>query len=98
MMPDGNEMSADAYEPYDFANRRHIGPSPEEIADRENLGAETFTGRHHRPEDPGELVGQRHRNQPRRLLRQQPNNPVAQGSFALSKALDQAAPLDAWRR
>ena len=26
-------MSADAYEPYDFANRRHIGPSPEEIAD-----------------------------------------------------------------
>ena len=26
-------MSADAYEPYDFANRRHIGPSPEEIAE-----------------------------------------------------------------
>ena len=25
-------MNADAYEPYDFANRRHIGPSPEEIA------------------------------------------------------------------
>ena len=24
---------AAAYEPYDFANRRHIGPSPEEIAD-----------------------------------------------------------------
>jgi glycine dehydrogenase len=24
-------MSGDAYEPYDFANRRHIGPSPEEI-------------------------------------------------------------------
>ena len=32
-MPHGNEMSADAYEPYDFANRRHIGPSPEEIAE-----------------------------------------------------------------
>jgi len=26
-------MSAESYEPYDFANRRHIGPSPEEIAD-----------------------------------------------------------------
>ncbi len=26
-------MSVDAYEPYDFANRRHIGPSPEEIAE-----------------------------------------------------------------
>ena len=26
-------MSAERYEPYDFANRRHIGPSPEEIAD-----------------------------------------------------------------
>jgi hypothetical protein len=33
MMTHGNEMSADAYEPYDFANRRHIGPSPEEIAE-----------------------------------------------------------------
>jgi len=33
MVTDGNEMSADAYEPYDFANRRHIGPSPEEIAE-----------------------------------------------------------------
>jgi len=26
-------MTTRAYEPYDFANRRHIGPSPEEIAD-----------------------------------------------------------------
>ncbi len=26
-------MSEDRYEPYDFANRRHIGPSPEEIRD-----------------------------------------------------------------
>ena len=26
-------MSADAYEPYDFANCRHIGPSPDEIAE-----------------------------------------------------------------
>lgn len=26
-------MSADRYEPYDFANRRHIGPSPEEIVE-----------------------------------------------------------------
>ena len=25
--------SSDRYEPYDFANRRHIGPSPEEIAE-----------------------------------------------------------------
>src|SRR5499427_10836382 len=25
--------SADRYEPYDFANRRHIGPSPEEMAE-----------------------------------------------------------------
>src|ERR1700731_4935559 len=33
MMTHGNEMSADAYEPYDFANGRHIGPSPEEIAE-----------------------------------------------------------------
>ena len=29
----GDEMSTDAYDPYDFANRRHIGPSPEEIAE-----------------------------------------------------------------
>ena len=35
----------------------------------EHLGAEAFAGLHHRPEDPGELVGQRHRNQPRQLLR-----------------------------
>src|ERR1700730_5419437 len=63
-----------------------------------HLRTEAFAGLHHRAEDPGELVGQRHRNQPRRLLRQQPNNPIAQGAFALSKALDQAAPLDAWRR
>jgi glycine dehydrogenase len=26
-------MSGDAYEPYDFANRRHIGPSSEEIVE-----------------------------------------------------------------
>ena len=26
-------MSAEKYDPYDFANRRHIGPSPEEIAE-----------------------------------------------------------------
>ena len=26
-------MSVDGYEPYDFANRRHIGPSPEEIGE-----------------------------------------------------------------
>ena len=32
-MTDGNEMGATAYAPYDFANRRHIGPSPEEIAE-----------------------------------------------------------------
>jgi glycine cleavage system pyridoxal-binding protein P len=32
-MTDGNEMSADPYEPYDAANRRHIGPSPDEIAE-----------------------------------------------------------------
>ena len=51
---------------------------------REHLGAEAFAGLHHRAEDPGELVGQRHRNQPRRLLRQQANNPVAQGAFALA--------------
>jgi glycine dehydrogenase len=25
--------SSDRYEPYDFANRRHIGPSPEEMAE-----------------------------------------------------------------
>ena len=29
MMTDETEMNAGAYEPYDFANRRHIGPSPE---------------------------------------------------------------------
>ena len=29
----GNHMSAEKYDPYDFANRRHIGPSPEEIAE-----------------------------------------------------------------
>jgi len=26
-------ISSDRYEPYDFANRRHIGPSPEEMAE-----------------------------------------------------------------
>ena len=26
-------MSADKYDPYDFANRRHIGPSAKEIAE-----------------------------------------------------------------
>lgn len=26
-------MNSDCYEPYDFANRRHIGPSPEEITE-----------------------------------------------------------------
>ncbi len=36
---------------------------------RKHLGAEAFAGVHHRPEDPGQLVGQRHRNQPRRLFR-----------------------------
>ena len=25
--------AAEKYEPYDFANRRHIGPSPEEMAE-----------------------------------------------------------------
>ena len=25
--------SSDRYEPYDFANRRHIGPSPEEMGE-----------------------------------------------------------------
>ena len=29
---------------------------------REHLGAKAFAGLHHRPEDPGELVGQRHRH------------------------------------
>ena len=51
---------------------------------REHLGAEAFAGLHHRPEDPCQLVGQRHRNQPCRLLRQQPDNPVPQGAFALA--------------
>ena len=28
----------------------------------EHLGAEAFAGLHHRPEDPGQLVGQRYRH------------------------------------
>jgi glycine dehydrogenase len=33
-------MTAERYQPYDFANRRHIGPSPEEIAQMlETVGA-----------------------------------------------------------
>ena len=51
---------------------------------REHLGAKAFAGLHHHPEDPGELVGQRHRNQPRGLLRQQGDDPVAQGAFAFA--------------
>ena len=31
------------YDPYDFANRRHIGPSPEEMADMfQVVGVETL--------------------------------------------------------
>ena len=38
-------MSADAYEPCDFANCRHIGPSPEEIAEMLRVvGASSFEG------------------------------------------------------
>jgi hypothetical protein len=35
---------------------------------RKHLDAEAFAGLHHRPEDPGELVGQRYRDESRRLL------------------------------
>ncbi|MEM6662992.1 MAG: glycine dehydrogenase (aminomethyl-transferring), partial [Pseudomonadota bacterium] len=36
-------MTTPKYEPYDFANRRHIGPSPEEMADMlEVVGANTL--------------------------------------------------------
>jgi len=35
------------------------------------------------------LFASAHRNQPRRLLRQQPDNPVAQGAFALTQDVEQ---------
>jgi len=45
MMTHGNEMSADAYEPCDFAYRHHIGPSPEEIAEMLRVvGASSLEG------------------------------------------------------
>jgi len=51
---------------------------------REHLGAEAFAGLHHRPEDPGQLVSERHSNHSRWLLRQKHDDPVAQGAFALA--------------
>src|SRR6202795_969892 len=36
----------------------------------EYFGAEDFAGPHYRPDDPGELVGQRHRDEACRLFRQ----------------------------
>ena len=36
-------MSKPKYEPYDFANRRHIGPSPDEMAEMlEVVGANSL--------------------------------------------------------
>ena len=50
----------------------------------ERLRAERLAGRHRRKHDPRELVGQRHRNQPRRLLREKAGEPIVQGAFALA--------------
>jgi hypothetical protein len=49
----------------------------------ERLHSERLTGRHHRPDDPRKLVGQRHRDRPCWLLGQKPSEPIAQDAFAL---------------
>ena len=56
---------------------------------REYFGAEDFAGSHYRPDDPGELVGQRHRDEACRLFRQKRANPVGERAFALAHATQQ---------
>jgi hypothetical protein len=53
---------------------------------REYFGAEDFAGPHNRPDDPGELVGQRHRDEACRLFRQKRADPVGERAFALAHA------------
>jgi hypothetical protein len=56
---------------------------------REYFGAEDFAGPHYRPDDPGELVGQRHRDEACRLFRQKRADPVGERAFALAHATQQ---------
>jgi hypothetical protein len=51
----------------------------------ERLRAERLAGRHHRKHDPRELVGRRHRDQPRWLLPEKPGEPIVQGALALAR-------------
>jgi hypothetical protein len=53
------------------------------------FGAEDFAGPHYRPDDPGELVGQRHRDAAGRLFRQKRAEPVGERAFALAHATQQ---------
>jgi len=55
----------------------------------EYFGAEDFAGPHYRPDDPGELVGQRHRDEACRLFRQKRADPVGERAFALAHATQQ---------
>ncbi len=56
---------------------------------REYFGAEDFAGPHYRPDDPGELVGQRHRDEACRLFRQKCADPVGERAIALAHATQQ---------
>ena len=56
---------------------------------REYFGTEDFAGPHYRPDDPGELVGQRHRDEACRLFRQKRADPVGERAFALAHATQQ---------
>jgi len=56
---------------------------------REYFGAEDFAGPHYRPDDPGELVGQRHRDEAIRLFCQKRADPVGERAFALAHAIQQ---------
>ena len=53
------------------------------------FGAEDFAGPHYRPDDPGELVGQRHRDAASRLFRQKRAEPAGERAFALAHATQQ---------
>ena len=51
---------------------------------REDVGAERLAVPHHRPDDPRQLVGQRHRDHARRLARPQRLDPVGQSARAMA--------------
>jgi hypothetical protein len=56
---------------------------------REYFGAEDFAGPHYRPDDPGEPVGQRHRDEAGRLFRQKRAEPAGERAFAVAHATQQ---------